>query len=196
MPHPSRNGAADPGQKDPLDPISYQILEILREDGRISVAALAERAGVSRATAYSRLDALQADGVILGFAPQVDPARVGLAIAAQVFVTVHPQSWPQFRELVIAMPEVEYCCVTTGEHDAMLLIRARDVTGVHEFVTGVIAALPQVRTVVSVVVLDEVVRRPYLLPADVPQRTEQERLGMTRWTPAGSGKAGMVSRRR
>ena len=38
-----------------------------------------------------------------------------------------------------------------GEHDAMLMIRATDVGGVHTFSTDVIAQLPEVRTVVSVV---------------------------------------------
>ena len=58
------------------------------------------------------------------------------------------------------MPDVEYCCITTGEHDAMLLVRSVDIGGVHAFVTGVVAARPEVKSVVSVVVLDEVVRKP------------------------------------
>lgn len=177
-----------------LDTVCYQILDVLREDGRISVSALADKVGISRATAYSRLEALQSAGVITGFSPQVDPQQVGLSIAALVFVTVHPQSWPQFRETVLKLPEVEYCAVTTGEHDAMMLIRATDVSGVHDFATGVIAPLPSVRTVVSVVVLDEVVHKPYVLPTDLPDRVSEPSLGMTRWTPAGQGRAGMVTR--
>jgi hypothetical protein len=46
-----------------------------------------------------------------------------------------------------------------------------------------------VRTVVSVVVLDEVIRRPYLLPGDLPERdSDAAPLGMTRWTPASPGR--------
>jgi Lrp/AsnC family transcriptional regulator, leucine-responsive regulatory protein len=83
------------------------------------------------------------------------------------------------------LPEVEYCAVTTGEHDAMLMIRATDVGGVHNFSTGVIAQMPEVRTVVSVVILDEVVRRPFILPTDIPERASTPaQMGMTRWTPA------------
>lgn len=167
-----------------LDDVAYRILEVLRENGRLSMAALAERIGVSRANAYARVEALMDSGVITGFAASIDPAKAGLSIGAHVFVTVHPQSWPSFRERVREMPEVEYCAVTTGEHDAMLMIRATDVSGVHDFSTGVIAQLPEVRTVVSVVILDEVVRRPYILPTDVPERAPADSLGMTRWTPA------------
>ena len=167
-----------------LDDVGYRILSELRENGRVSMAALAERVGISRANAYSRVEALVDGGVITGFSAIVDPAKAGLSIGAHVFVTVHPQSWSSFRERVLEMPEVEYCAVTTGEHDAMLMIRATDVSGVHDFSTGVIAQLTEVRTVVSVVILDEVVRRSYILPTDIPDREPTGQLGMTRWTPA------------
>jgi len=184
----SKDRAADSasaGRSAPtLDAVGYRILGALRENGRLSMAALAERVGISRAGAYSRVEALVDSGVITGFTASVDPAKAGLSIGAHVFVTVHPQSWPSFRERVIEMPEVEYCAVTTGEHDAMLMIRATDVGGVHNFSTGVIAQLPEVRTVVSVVILDEVVRRAFILPTDVPVRTPPDAIGMTRWTPA------------
>lgn len=194
MPTNPQRAGGDAGRIVPLDAISCQILEILRVDGRISVAALAEKVGISRATAYSRLEMLTNEGVITGFSARVDPERVGLSICALVFVTVHPQTWPQFRERVVEMPDVEYCAITTGEHDAMLLVRGTDVGKIHDFTTGVIAMLPQVRTVVSVVVLDEVVRKPFVLPSDVPERPEAARLGMTRWTPAAQGRDSFGSR--
>ena len=172
----------------PVDEIGYRILEVLRDNGRISIAALADRVGISRASAYSRVESLVSDGVITGFSARVDHAKAGLSIGALVFVTVMPQAWASFRERVMEMPDVEWCAITTGEHDAMLLIRAVDVSGVHDFSTGVIAQLPEVRTVVSVVVLDEVIRRSYLLPSDLPEREATESLGMTRWTPASPGR--------
>ncbi len=180
---------ADPSKQSgrsaaPLDETAYRILDVLRDNGRVSIAALAEKVGISRASAYTRVESLVHDGVITGFSARVDQAKAGLSIGALVFVTVMPQAWASFRERIIEMPDVEWCAITTGEHDAMLLIRAVDVSGVHEFSTGVIAQLPEVRTVVSVVVLDEVIRRPYLLPGDLPERQTEVPLGMTRWTPA------------
>ncbi|WP_229756345.1 Lrp/AsnC family transcriptional regulator [Cnuibacter physcomitrellae] len=169
--------------------MNLRILEILREDGRISMSALAERVNVSRASVYSRVEQLTASGVIAGFSAMIDPGKVGLDICALVFVTVHPQSWHRFREGILQMPDVEYCCVTTGEHDAMLIVRSTDVGGVHDFVTGVVAARPEVKSVVSVVVLDEVVRKSFVLPSDIPDRSgSTNRLGMTRFTTAGNGR--------
>jgi Lrp/AsnC family leucine-responsive transcriptional regulator len=190
---PSDSGSS-PGRSAPLDDVSYKILTVLRGNGRISIAALADEVGISRASAYSRVESLVRDGVITGFSARVDPAKAGLSICALVFVTVLPQSWVAFREKVVEMPDVEYCVITTGEHDAMVLIRATDVGGVHAFATGVIAMLPEVRTVVSVVVLDEFVRKPFVLPTDIPDRPETARLGMTRWTPAAEGRDAMAAR--
>jgi Lrp/AsnC family leucine-responsive transcriptional regulator len=176
-----------------LDRTDLRILAELRENGRISMAALAERVDVSRASVYSRVEQMTSDGVITGFTVQVDPQRVGLDVCALVFVTVHPQRWSGFRDAVLAMPDVEYCCITTGEHDAMLVVRSPDVGGVHDFATGVVGARPEVRSVVSVVVLDEVVRRSLLLPTDIPDRRhERALLGMTRFTRAADGRGEMA----
>jgi Lrp/AsnC family leucine-responsive transcriptional regulator len=167
------------------DETDQRILAVLRADGRISMSALAEQVGVSRATVYTRVENLQATGVITGFSAQVDPHRVGFGICTLVFVTVRPQTWAAFRRRVAEMPQVEYCAVTTGEHDAMLLVRAVDVAEVHHFVTEVLSLLPEVRAVESVLVMDEVVRRPYLLPGDLPPvpAAGPAQVGMTRFIP-------------
>jgi Lrp/AsnC family leucine-responsive transcriptional regulator len=177
---------------DPPDEIDKRILAGLRDNGRISMSALAEQVGVSRATVYTRVENMVARGVITGFSARVDPRKVGFGICTLVFVTVRPQSWKSFRRRVVEMPQVEYCAVTTGQHDAMLLVRARDVAEVHHFVTDVLSLLPEIRAVESVLVMDEVVRRPYLLPHDVPTSPPPpQQVGMTRFIRAGEDHAGL-----
>lgn len=175
-----------------LDDTNLRILAELRENARISMAALAEKIGVSRANVYKRVEGLIADGVITGFTATIDPARAGLGICALVFVTVHPQSWSSFRSKIVEMPDIESCRVTSGEHDAMLVIRAPEVGAIHDFVIGVIAALTEVKSVETVLVLDEVFERPFLLPSDLPARQSQgTQLGLTRFTRAGAGRASL-----
>ncbi|WP_433559075.1 Lrp/AsnC family transcriptional regulator [Pseudonocardia xinjiangensis] len=176
----------------PPDDVDQRILAGLRSDGRISMSALADQVGVSRATVYTRVENLLASGVITGFSAQVDPRKVGFGICTLVFVTVSPQTWSSFRRRVTEMSQVEYCAVTTGQHDAMLLVRARDVAEVHHFVTDVLATLPEIRAVESVLVMDEVVRRPYLLPHDVPTSPPPtQQVGMTRFIRASDDHAGL-----
>jgi DNA-binding Lrp family transcriptional regulator len=174
-----------------LDEVGERILAELRSDGRISMSALADRMGLSRATVYARVAALEQAGAITGFSAVVDPRRTGLTICSLVFVSVRPQTWPTFRARLAAMPQVEYCAVTTGEHDAMLLIRAAAVADIHDFVIGVISALPEVKGVETVLVLDEVVRRPYLLPTEAASGPRTGQVGMTRFIPAAETHAGL-----
>jgi Lrp/AsnC family transcriptional regulator, leucine-responsive regulatory protein len=184
-----------------LDAVHFKILDVLRTHGRISIAALAERVGVSRASAYTRFEALRADGVIGGFAARVEPSRVGLDICALVFVTVRQEMWKQFRATLAQMPEVEYCAITTGQHDAMIQIRVPDVAAVHRLVTEQLANVPAVRATETVFILDEVLRRPYVLPSDsqlldpVPGATTSvpgtSQFGMTRFIRAAEGRAGL-----
>ncbi|WP_242676199.1 Lrp/AsnC family transcriptional regulator [Streptosporangium minutum] len=168
----SRNSGQEGGQPGrigiglELDATHLKILEVLRENGRISVAALAERVGISRANAYTRFEALRADGAIKRFTAEIDHVRAGLGITALIFVTVRQQMWRQFRAQLAQMPEVEYCAITTGQHDAMIQVRVTDVAAVHAMVTDRLANIPAVKATETVFILDEVLRRPYVLPSD------------------------------
>ncbi|MEV7966247.1 Lrp/AsnC family transcriptional regulator [Sphaerisporangium sp. NPDC088356] len=187
-----------------LDATHMKILEVLRENGRISVAALAERVGISRASAYTRFEALRADGVIKKFTAEVDHVRAGLGITALVFVTVRQQMWKQFRAQLAQMPEVEYCAITTGQHDAMIQVRMADVAAVHALVTERLASIPAVKATETVFILDEVLKRPYVLPSDRRPRQTPRRppaadpppppnvpLGKMRFVGAAEGRADM-----
>ncbi|MCM2578867.1 Lrp/AsnC family transcriptional regulator [Streptomyces meridianus] len=186
-----------------LDSVHFKILDILRAQGRISVAALAQRVGISRANAYTRFEALRADGVISGFSARIDHARVGLEICALIFVTVRQELWQQFRNALARMPEVEYCAVTTGQHDAMIQIRVPDVAAVHRLVTDQLSTIPAVRATETVIILDEALRRPYVLPsgpdftettpATPPGSTGASQFGMTRFIRAAEGRAELRS---
>lgn len=147
------------------------------------MAALAQEVGVSRSNAYARVEALTEAGVITGYSARIDPVRAGLGICTLVFVTTHPQRLREFLEEIAHIPEVESAKITTGEHDVMLLTRGAGVEHVHSFVVGVLAALPQVKSVETVLVLDEVFDRGQLLPSDLGDRQElaAER-GLLRYT--------------
>ena len=71
----------------------------------------------------------------------------------------------------------------------MLVVRASEVGEIHNFVIGVVAALAEVKSVETVLVLDEVFERPFLLPIDLPSReTQGKQLGLTRYTRARDGR--------
>src|SRR5207302_1392062 len=92
-----RDRAADRAGRpapDTIDHVDRQILEVLAADGRTSVATLAERVGISRAGAYSRLERLRADGVILERLQALDMVRATQTIFVLEEVVRRPYVLP------------------------------------------------------------------------------------------------------
>ncbi|WP_235281658.1 MULTISPECIES: Lrp/AsnC family transcriptional regulator [Microbacterium] len=153
-----------------IDEIAYDILRAMRRNGRISIAALAQEVGISRASAYSRVESLTRAGIITGYTAEVDTTRLGLGVSALVFCTIQPQSWSSFLQAIGDMPDVESAMVMTGEHDVMLLVRSVDMERMQSLVIGTIADRPEVTKVETAIVMGEVFRRPFVLPDEIPER--------------------------
>ncbi|WP_295013549.1 Lrp/AsnC family transcriptional regulator [uncultured Microbacterium sp.] len=153
-----------------IDEIAYDILRALRHNGRISIAALAQEVGISRASAYSRVESLTRAGIITGYTATVDTARLGLGVSALVFCTIQPQQWTSFLQAIGEMPDIESAIVMTGEHDVMLIVRSVDMEAMQSLVIGTIAARAEVTKVETAIVMGEVFRRPFVLPGDIPRR--------------------------
>ncbi len=147
-----------------LDAIDRRLLEVLADDGRISVAGLAERAGISRASTYNRLENLRETGVIEGYSVRVNPARVGLGVTALVLISGRQPAWRSLRRRLVSMPEVEYCAFTTGEYDALLVVRVPDVETLRDVVLERLQASEEIRATQTIFVLEELVKRPLVLP--------------------------------
>ena len=147
-----------------LDETDRRILEELVIDGRLSVNALAERANVSRATAYGRLNKLIDTGVITGFSAVVDAAKVGLPIAALILVNVDQHNWQLARDELATLPGLEYLAFTSGGFDMVLLVRVPDVVALRDVVLVRLHGSPHVRSTQTIFVLDEN-RRPATLLA-------------------------------
>lgn len=146
-----------------VDDVDRQIIETLRDDARISVAALAERVAISRASAYSRIERLEAAGVIRGYTVRVDSRRLGVGVTAVVLISFRQGDWREVQAAIAAMPEVQYAVLTTGAYDALLLVRLADIEALRRFILERVQRRPEVRSSQTVLVLDEVVDRPFVI---------------------------------
>jgi DNA-binding Lrp family transcriptional regulator len=146
-----------------LDDVDRGIVAALMDDGRLSVNELAHRVGVSRATAYARLDRLRADGVITGFTAIVDPARAGLGVAALILVNVEQNEWRSARDELLHLPGVEYLAFTSGGFDMVALVRVPSIEALRDVVLDHLHGATHVRSTQTVFVLDEQ-RRPVPVP--------------------------------
>ena len=138
-----------------LDAVDRRILAEMQEDGRLSVNELAARVSVARATAYQRLQRLEDDGVIRRYSAIVDPARVGLGIAALILVNVDQGDWRDARRRLLELPGVQYLALTSGTFDFVVLVRVPDVETLRDVVLVRLHGLPEVRSTQTVFVLED-----------------------------------------
>ena len=147
--------AADDRQMAALDDIDLGILAALRADGRLSMRALAAQLHISRASAYARVERLEASGVITGYTATVDPRRCGYGLSAYIFLKIAQQSWKTVRRKVLSIPEVDHAALVSGEHDIMLLVRTRDAAALRDVVLTRLQGMPEVASTQTVLIFDE-----------------------------------------
>jgi DNA-binding Lrp family transcriptional regulator len=138
-----------------LDEVDRAIVATLRADARTSVNEVARRAHVSRASAYRRIDALEAAGVLTGYHARVDPRALGKRVAALVLVDADQGSWRGLRAALGEVPGVEWLGLMAGSSDFVLLVRVRDVEELRDTVLERLQEIPAVRSTETVFVLDE-----------------------------------------
>ncbi|HEV8191237.1 MAG TPA: Lrp/AsnC family transcriptional regulator [Ktedonobacterales bacterium] len=103
------------GRSDVLDEVNMRLLEELTRDPRLSMAELGRRVGMSSPAVTERVRRLEDVGVICGYHIDLDPAALGLPIAAFVRVRPDPGQLPRVAELARSIPEVVECHRITGD---------------------------------------------------------------------------------
>lgn len=156
------------GASPPLDDVDRRIVTLLQGDGRMSMNELARQASIGRATAYSRVDALVERGVITAFRAEADPASLGHRLAAYVFVDVDQQHWEQARTSLEKLPGLVHLSLTSGAHDAVLLVRCDDMETLRDVVLVKLHQIEEVRSAQTLFILDEF--RPPPLPPTARRR--------------------------
>ena len=113
---------------DPVDQIDEEILALLQEDARRTVADIALHVALSATAVKRRIERLEAAGVILGYSVRIDYAKLGWGLEAFTELTFTGATTPdEMDELAGRLPEVEAVYTTAGNHDVLALVRATDV---------------------------------------------------------------------
>jgi Lrp/AsnC family leucine-responsive transcriptional regulator len=109
-----------PDGKSLLDDVNVRLLAELSADPRSSASELARRVGMSAPAVRERVARLEEAGVIRGYRLEIDPAAIGLPVAAWVRLRPGLGQLPKIAELAARTPEVSECHRISGE-DCFLL---------------------------------------------------------------------------
>jgi DNA-binding Lrp family transcriptional regulator len=153
-----------------IDNLDARLIATLRANPRIGLLEVARQLGVARGTVQARLAKLEARGVITGHGPEVDPAKMGYPIAAFMLIELAQGRLGEAVTALDAIPEVLEADATSGPHDLICRVVARDTEHLQEVVNQMLAT-PAIRRCTSYIVLSRQVpprTGPLVLAAGAP----------------------------
>lgn len=106
--------------------LDRRLIAVLRKDGRMPIASLAEELGVSRTTVSSRIEKLTAAGVILGFTVKIRQDADVAQVRAVSFIEVAGTSTDWAIDQLRGFPELHALHTTNGAWDLVAEIACAD----------------------------------------------------------------------
>lgn len=115
-----------------LDEINLRLLQELESDGRIGLAELGRRIGMSAPAVAERVQRLERAGVITGYRAEIDPTALGFPVAAVVRIRPSPGQLERVRTIARETTEVGECYRITGEDCYLLRLHLRSIDDLEE----------------------------------------------------------------
>lgn len=97
------------------DPVNLRILGELQRNPRLTMSELGRRVGLSAPAVTERVRRLEETGVIQGYRLELNPAALGLPLAAYIRMRPNPGQLHRVADLARQIPEIVECHRVTGE---------------------------------------------------------------------------------
>lgn len=112
-----------------MDGTDQQLLSLLRQDARLTVAALAHKLGVSRGTVTNHIRKLEDEGVIVGYTVRLRPDASPDEITAWMSIAVEGNEARSVIASLLGEPGVARLSDTNGRWDLLAELRAENLAG-------------------------------------------------------------------
>ena len=142
-----------------LDDTDRRLLRYLQADPAASTADLAQRAGVSPAVAWRRLDKLTELGVVQGIEAVIDWTALGYGVEVSLRITLDKTQGNAFDQMIAAarlVPEVTEIQTFLGRVDLRLNVIARDMAHYTQVYRDRILTLPHIQDIEQLMLISTV----------------------------------------
>lgn len=128
-----------------VDDLDRAIVDLLKEDGRMSCAEMSRRLGdVSANTVSNRIRRLVENG-IMKVTSVADPWALGYPLTALIDVQTDQANLTELAQAIAALDVVSYVAVVAGgDRDLLVVVHVRDTERLHSFVTTTLRRLPSI----------------------------------------------------
>ena len=134
------------------------LLALLGENARMPVAELARRLSLSRTTVQTRLERLEREGVVAGYAVKLSEAYLSGLVRAHVLITIAPKSLAQVTSELSAIREVTTLHSVSGTFDLIAIIAAPSISDLDRLI-DVIGEISGVERTLSSIILSTRISR-------------------------------------
>jgi len=142
-----------------LDTVDLKILRYLQNDGRMSLADLAGKVGLSSSPCLRRVRMLEKAGVIARYVAVLDQRAVGLPVSVFVSVKLEKQReelLDRFAKTIAVWPEVLECYLMTGPRDYWLRVVVPDLAAYERFLKQKLTRIEGIASIESSFALEQV----------------------------------------
>lgn len=146
-----------------LDEKDYRILELLKENSRMTTKEMARVLEIPQTTIHNRIKRLREKGIIKRFTIEVDGKKIGRGLMAYILCTVSYRSSKgqkinqyDVARIIESLPEVEAVSIVTGGIDLIVKVALKDVEDLNDFVIFKLRDIDGVEKTTTSVVLSEV----------------------------------------
>lgn len=105
-----------------MDRIDKQIIQLLEDNARASLKVIAAKTFLSSPAVSTRISRLEKEGIITGYAAQVNLHKLGYHITAFINLELSPKQKPIFYPFVKECPNILECNCVTGEYSMLLKV--------------------------------------------------------------------------
>ena len=136
-----------------LDDIDRRLLELLKQDARMSYVELGAKVGLSEAAVRRRIKKLQDEGIIKRFTVEIE---VGQGASALTLLSVMPSTPTSEVSMKIKnLPGVQRVYEITGQYDVAVLITGSNIAEVNKCIDD-IRKSKGVATTNTIIILREI----------------------------------------
>ena len=121
----------------PMDSTDRQLLSLLRDNARMSVASLAKSLRVARGTVQNRLARMEKDGTIVGYTVTLTPQDEAQRIRALMTVAVDGNRTDEVLRALRGDPAVASLHTTNGRWDIVAELRSDSLEGVDKVLSRI-----------------------------------------------------------
>ena len=120
-----------------MDDTDRRIVEILRTRARTPVSEIGRQVGLSSAPVSRRIERLERDGVLKGYVAITDDAAVGELDAFTEIRLTGATDTAEIEQIAKQVPEVQQYFTTSGDPDALVRFRVRNVDDLQRVVNAI-----------------------------------------------------------